>query len=235
MFFKDRLEAGEKLAKLLQSERRRFPPEADRPLGEIYGKSRPVVVSLLRGGIIIGDVLVKKLWTKGPSTFGGKLDHLPLPVAKIPASGNPELAIGALCFSETYLDKDIVNMLSLTSPAIGKQIKIAQEKFQSYLNRFGLNKDLYKQLKNKIAILVDDGVATGSTVRAGLLFIKSQKPKAVWLAVPVAPIDFDSAGFDKVFILSREPGLGSVSQFYENFPQVEDEEVRKILIIESRK
>ncbi len=210
MIFKDRSDAGEMLAGILKND-----PYIKRRLT----RSRGMVVSLLRGGIIVGDVVAKNL----------KIDHLPLAVAKIPAPDNPELALGALCFDVAYIDPKIVSSLSLDKALIQKQITLAREKFNSYQKRFFLKEKMYNRLIDCTVILVDDGIATGSTIRAALLFIKSKKPKKIFLASPVAPADFEEKGFNKVFILHKDPYLSAVSQFYESFPQVEDEEVRKIM------
>jgi len=202
MIFKDRVEAGKKLAKILSKK----------------NLKNAIVVSLLRGGIIVGQEIAKKL----------KVHHFPLAVAKIPAPQQSELAIGALCFDFTYLESRIVNSLYIDKPTIKKRVNIAKEKFKSYLKRFNLKKSNYK-LKNKAVILVDDGIATGSTVKTALLFVKSLKPKKIILASPVAPGDFENPGFDDFIILHRDPTFSSVSQFYLDFPQVEDEEIKRLL------
>jgi predicted phosphoribosyltransferase len=210
MIFKDRRQAGERLAGTLKN---------DPYIKRRWARSRVVAVSLLRGGIIVGDIIAKNL----------KIDHRPLAVAKIPAPGNPELAIGALSFDVTYLEPKVVSSLALDKATIQNQIGAAREKFKSYQQRFSLEEKKFNQLKNKAVILVDDGIATGSSMKAALLFVKSKKPKKIFLAVPVAPTDFEGKGFDKVFILHRDLFLSAVSQFYENFPQVEDNEVKSIL------
>lgn len=208
MIFKDREEAGKKLYEVLKNN-----------FYLTLHVEEIVVVSLLRGGIIIGDVVAKNF----------KAVHLALVVTKIPAPYNPELAIGALCFDVVYLDNYIVGSLGLNKKNIADQISIAKEKFNQYLKKFELKEDLYKKLKQKVVVLVDDGIATGSTVKAALLYIKSKKAKKIFIAVPVAPSDFDPSGFDKVFIFYKDPLFSAVSQFYENFPQIEDEEVKKLL------
>lgn len=210
MLFKDRQDAGKKLATLLKTN-----PYIKRRLTE----SRGVVVSLLRGGIIVGDEIAQSL----------KIAHLPLVVTKIPSPDNPELAIGALCFDTTYLKKDIVASLSLDEKTIIDRIRMAREKFDSYIKRFKIEKSRYDKLKDKIIILADDGIATGATSKTALLFLKQLKTKKIFLASPIAPVDFDTRGFDEDFILQKETAFSSVSQFYEDFPQIEDEEVKKIL------
>ena len=77
--------------------------------------------------------------------------------------------------------------------------------------------------------MVDDGIATGASMKAAALFCKNKKATEVILAVPVAPPDFETEGFDRVFILHKDPGFHAVSQYYDYFPQVEDSEVKKLL------
>ncbi|MFH0979813.1 MAG: phosphoribosyltransferase family protein [Candidatus Roizmanbacteria bacterium] len=203
MIFKDRTEAGKKLAKILSKK----------------NLKNAVIISLLRGGVIVAAEIAKKL----------KINHFPLAVAKIPAPCQSELAIGALCFDFTYLESRIVNSLNIDKPTIRKQVNIAKVKFRSYLGRFNLKKSIYKKIRNKIVILVDDGIATGSTVKAALLFVKSLKPKKIILASPVAPDVFENIGFDDLIIFHRDQTFSSVSQFYNSFPQVDDDEIKRLL------
>ncbi len=199
MLFQDRFDAGNQLTDRL-----------------IDYKNNSVVVSLLRGGAIVGVTIAKKL----------KTPHLLLAAVKISHPDQPELAIGALCFNKIYLDNQYVSFLD--KKTVNQQIKNAKIKFSSYLKRFNLKKLDYKKLKNKTVILVDDGVATGATAEASLLFLKSQVPKKIILAAPVAPVDFDDPGFDQIIILRRDQYFSAVSQFYQNFPQIEDGEIFSI-------
>lgn len=209
MVFKDRKEAGEKLVYLLKKD-----PEIKKNL------KNTVVVSLLRGGIIVGDIIAKSL----------KIPNLALVITKIPASYNSEFAIGGLCFDVTYLEKRIIESSGMDKQTISQQIESAHIKQLSYLKRFELKKNKFDQkIKDKNVIIVDDGIATGSTVKAALLYLKEQKVKSTILAVPVAPFDFDTSGFDKVFALHQDPNFTSVSHYYQNFPQVGDEEVKELI------
>ncbi len=211
MIFKDRTDAAEQLAQLLLTNSY-FKRKSTR--------KRLVVVSLLRGGIPVGSIMAQRLGSK----------HYPLVVTKIPAPYNPELAIGALCFETIYLEKRVTESLGLTKLEISDQINIAREKFNSYLRRFKINRDGFvRKLSGAVVVLVDDGIATGATVKTALLYLKQKKPRKIILAVPVAPIDFDTRGFDMVFILYKDRSFSSVSQFYKQFPQVEDGDVLKIL------
>lgn len=199
MLFQDRLDAGNQLADRLTD----------------Y-KNNSIVVSLLRGGAIVGNVIAKKL----------NIPHLFLAAVKISHPNQPELAIGALCFNKIYLDNQFISYID--KETVNQQIKEAKIKFSSYLKKFHLKKILFTAIKNKSVILVDDGIATGATVKAGLMFLKSQSPKKIILAVPIAPTDFKNPGFDKIIILHCDPSFSAVSQFYQDFPQVEDEEIFSI-------
>jgi len=199
MLFQDRLDAGNQLADRLTD----------------Y-KNNSVIVSLLRGGVIVGDVIAKKL----------KIPHLFLAAVKISHPNQPELAIGALCFNKIYLDNQYVSFFD--KKITNQQIKNAKIKFSSYLKRFNLKKLGYKKLKSKTVILVDDGIATGATVKAALMFLKSQCPKKIILVVPAASTDFKNPGFNEIIILHCDPFFSAVSQFYKEFPQVEDKEIFSI-------
>lgn len=199
MLFQDRLDAGNQLV--------------DRLTGY---KNNSIVVSLLRGGVIVGDAIAKKL----------KIPHLFLAAVKISHPDQSELAIGALCFNKIYLDNQYVSFFD--KKTTNQQVKNAKIKFSSYLKRFNLKKISFKTIKNKTVILVDDGIATGATVKAALIFLKSQGPKKIILAVPVTPTDFKNPGFDEIIILHCDPSFSAVSQFYQNFPQIEDEEIFSI-------
>lgn len=201
--FKDRADAGVKLAASLK-----------KTLSSTESK-KLVVLSLLRGGAPVGEIIAEKY----------SAIHLPLPVSKISSPFNPELAIGALCFEYVFTDPEIVRMEGLTRLKIREQIQKAQTKFESYLTRFGIGKNIYKKLKGKVVVLVDDGIATGATVKAAYLFIRSMKPTKIILAVPGALAHFNMKGFDDEVILIKSVTFNSVSQFYELFPQVTDEEV----------
>jgi len=208
MIFKDRRDAGERLSDELLKNKTLLKKRKD-----------TVVVSLLRGGVIVGQAIAKRI----------RAVHLPLAVTKISSPFNQELAIGALCFSFVFLQKKIIHRLHLKKEAVDIQISIAKIRHLDYIQKFNLNIDQFKKkLRNKTVLIVDDGIATGATVKAALLFIKSKKPKKIILAVPVSPLDFIMKGFNKTVILHKDAFFSSVSQFYEHFPQVEDKEAESI-------
>ncbi len=205
MIFKDRIDAGKKLAATIR---------------EDYTLDKnTLVVSLLRGGVIVGTTVAKEL----------RLDHLPLAVVKIQAPDQPELAIGAVCFEQVYLEKIIIDALGLDEEAIDNQIDKAKLKFEKYCREFNLDEKIYNQLKDKAVFLVDDGVATGSTLKTAYIFIKERLPEKVVVALPGGPEEFDERGFGDFLMLERKPFFTSVSQLYGFFPQLDNEEIKKIL------
>jgi putative phosphoribosyl transferase len=88
------------------------------------------------------------------------------------------------------------------------------------------------QIEGKIVVLVDDGIATGYTTRAAIGYIRRRKPAKLILAVPVAPPDSLQTlrrSVDDIICLETPELFGAVGAFYEEFPQVEDAEVRELL------
>jgi predicted phosphoribosyltransferase len=202
VIFKDRIDAGKKLANFLAQ---------NDFFKKIKDKKKIIVVSLLRGGVIVGVPIAEKFKTK----------NLPLPVAKIASPQNQELAIGAFCFSQIYWEKEILNLYFFPKEEIDKQLEKAKQKFFSYCQKFNINEKIFETLKHKTVILVDDGIATGATVCAAFYFLKTKKPQTIILASPVGPSDFKNPGFDKVFIYHKEKYFSAISQFYEDFSPVE--------------
>jgi len=209
IIFKDRIDAGKKLAKLILK---------SNFFKKIKERKDVVVVSLLRGGFIVGAVLAKTL----------RFKNLALPVAKISHPQNPELAIGALCFSKIYWENNFLKGF-FSKEEFNQALKKSKQKFVSYSEQFFIEEKDFNSLKDKVVILVDDGVATGATIKAAFLFLKEKKPKKIILAVPVAPADFRGLDFDKFFIYHKEKDFSAISQFYDNFSQVDNEEIIKLL------
>lgn len=83
-------------------------------------------------------------------------------------------------------------------------------------------------IKNKSVIIVDDGIATGESVRAAAQYVKKKQTRKIFLAVPVAPSDFDISEFDRTIILQKAESFYAVSQFYTEFHQVSDQEILKM-------
>jgi putative phosphoribosyl transferase len=200
--FKDREQAGTLLAFKLKK--------------TIKGENF-VIIALLRGGIILGKIISNYL----------KLPLKPLAVKKIGAPYNLELAIGAVTFDKTsYFDKDLIKELGVEKTYINTLMREKQKEAKALQDKF---KDKIV-LENKIVLIIDDGVATGTTAICASIYARRQKAKKVILAAPV--IAKDSLGiiktyFDRVISLKIASNLGSIGQFYTTFPQVSDEEAMR--------
>ncbi|MBL7159907.1 phosphoribosyltransferase [Candidatus Microgenomates bacterium] len=193
-----------------------------------------IVLAIPRGGVVVGAEIAKVL-------------DCPLDIIvtkKIGAPGNPELAVGAMgSGGEVIWDENLLSRLSLSKSDLTSQIKNAKLKMQSYVgikaeharlkhrhsSKFKVKE---KNLKNKTVILTDDGIATGATVEVAIKVIKAQKPKKLIVAMPVAPpetVKKLKPLVDEFICLATPAIFWAVGQFYQEFEQVEDEEVIKIL------
>jgi len=209
MIFKNREEAGKKLAKAIKAW-----------LNSHQVKNNQVVIlSLIRGGWPLGEVISQEL----------AAPHLPIVAAKIGAPFNEEVAMGALCFNQTYFNQVVIDQLKNYFPTqelktiIHQQVIKAKNKISSYKEKYHLDEIKTKlAVKNKLAIVVDDGVATGATAKAVGLFLKQADASQVVLATPVAPADFACEDiFDACIILLKDPNFQAVGQYYQDFSEVE--------------
>ena len=162
-------------------------------------------------------------------------DMLNIPLAlvltrKIGAPGQSELAIGAVASGGIVVrDEKLISDLSVSEKYINKEIKKEKKVIAGRLKKYGKST---VSLRGKRAILVDDGIATGATVKAAIGYLREQKVKKVILAVPVAPKDTVEELkplVDKVIVLDTPDDFSSVGQFYRYFPQVTDEEVVNLI------
>lgn len=185
-----------------------------------------VVLAIPRGGVIIGDVVA--------SHFNCNLDIVVS--RKIGAEGNPELAIGALMPDESYfINERITSIIHVSKNYI--DIKIEQEKkeIERRLIEFRGSRMYSDKLHNKVIILVDDGIATGATIIAASQWIrKKHNCKNLIIAVPVAPardetIDKLKEISDRVIVIYIIEDFSAVGQFYNNFDQVNDQDVKSIM------
>ena len=204
--FKDREQAGRLLAqKLLPFKRKRDT----------------VVVGVPRGGMPIAIALAKKL--NLPFDF--------IVTKKLGAPGNKELAIGAVGLSVKVHDKDLIERLGVTEEYLKFEEENKRKEIKELTTKFRKAKKK-ENIKDKRIILVDDGIATGATLEAAILYLRKKRAKEIILAVPVAPIesvDKFGAVVDKIVVLETPKNFYAVGQFYEHFPQITDEEVLKLL------
>lgn len=204
--FKDRIDAGQKLAQRLEQ----------------YRDSDAVVLAIPRGGVVVADEVARAL-------------HLQLDLViprKIGAPGNPELAIGAVvergrAMINEQLVRDLGVPQSYVDSAIEEQLaEIARRR------RLYLGDRPPVPLTGRVAIVVDDGLATGYTALAAVNAVRQQNPAKLVLAVPVGPVD--TCGrlekeVDEIICLESHELFFAVGQFYENFSQTADAEVIAIL------
>ncbi len=186
-------------------------------------KSDIIIWGIPRGGVVVAKVVAQEL--KKPLDI--------IVIKKIGAPENPELAIGAVGPSSVYWDQDLCQRLNVRRAQI-RQMAGQKEREQEEREKLLRGDKPYPNLKNKTAILVDDGVATGATVLAAYKSLKKMKVKKVILATPVIAKDTFlniKRYFDEVIFLEKPEEFYAVGEFYREFPQVEDEEVIKLLKI----
>ncbi|MGD1834969.1 MAG: phosphoribosyltransferase [Nitrososphaeraceae archaeon] len=216
-YFKDRIDAGKKIINELT---KYFEYNEEKDFSDY------IVVSIPRGGVIIGDMIATNF----------NLDFDIVVSKKIGAENNKEFAIGAVMPDGSYfLNKEIANINFTSQGYINEQVNIQRKEIERRLIEFRGSKTYDNKFENKKIILVDDGIATGSTIIAATQWIKvEQKCQKLIVVVPVAPsrdntIDKLKEISDKVIVLHREEKFFAVGQFYENFDQVEDIKVKKIM------
>jgi putative phosphoribosyl transferase len=205
--FRDRTEAGQQLATQLAT-------YADAP--------DVIVLGLPRGGVPVAYEIAQAL-------------HVPLDIClvrKLGVPDQPELAMGAIAPGGIM----VVNQEILRSLKISREDLLAvAEQEQQELER---REQAYRgdrplpQIGGHTVILVDDGIATSSTVRAAVASLRQQQPKALVIATPVAPpetVQALSELVDQVVCLIMPESLVSISQWYVDFAQTSDEEVRLLL------
>lgn len=206
--FSDRTDAGRRLAERLQ----RF--KADHPL----------VLALPRGGVAIGVEIARAL-------------AAPLDVVLVRKIGVPfqeELALGAVAdgdHPEMVVNRDLAKLLELPDGYLDKERdrQLAEIERRRKLYLAGRPRP---GIAGKTAIVVDDGIATGATMRAALLAVRRAGPKRLVLAVPVAPAETIAElrhDVDEVVCLETPPDFGAISLYYEDFRQVTDSEVVAML------
>lgn len=188
----------------------------------MYKGADILVLAIPRGAVMMGKIIALAL--------SAAFDVLV--VRKIGAPANPELAIGALAPGNTvYWDSSLCRQLSVDRKIKDERLKMKEEERIEREKLLRGNKP-YPTLKNKTVLVVDDGVATGATSIAAAKFIKRKKAKKKILVTPVIATDTlpkIKRYFDEVVYLESSGQFHAVGQFYEEFPQVSDEEVVEIL------
>jgi putative phosphoribosyl transferase len=207
MIFKNRYEAGKKLADAL---------------GNYFERPDVVVLALPRGGVPAGFELAKAL-------------HAPLDVflvRKLGVPGHEELAMGAIASNDVMvLNESVINAYGISESQLEK---VAERERKEIVRRALLYRGDSPELdlKNKTVILVDDGFATGASMRAAATAVRQLQPSYILLAVPTAPpetCELLETIADEVLCLITPTPFAAVGYWYEDFSQTRDEEVRELL------
>jgi len=205
--FLDRTEAGQLLATQLAA-------YANRP--------DVLVLALPRGGVPVAFEVAREL-------------HAPLDVIivrKLGVPGEEELAMGAIALGGVrVLNDDVIQMLTIPKETINKVAAHEQHELERRERLYRGDRPAY-DIHGRIVILVDDGIATGATMRAAVSAVRHQHPARIIIAVPVAAsatCEEFVAEIDELVCASRPEVFLGVGFWYENFSQTTDEEVRDLL------
>jgi putative phosphoribosyl transferase len=212
MIFSNRTEAGQKLTLRLK---------------QYANRSDVMVLGAPRGGVPVAYEIA--------TVLDAPLDVFML--RKLGVPGREELAFGAIASGGVrILDRDIVEASKITSFDIARVTRIEEQELERREQAYRGGKPPL-DVKGMITILVDDGIATGSSVRAAIRALRQMKPARIVVAVPVVPPETCARLLAKVdeFVTLETPELFyGVGQFYEDFSQVSDEEVKELLERASR-
>lgn len=206
--FRNRKQAGELLAE--EVARRAFPD--------------PIVLGLPRGGVPVAAEVAAKL--KAPLDI--------ILVRKIGAPMQRELAVGAVVDGgapEIVRNEELISLVGLTENEFQQEAKRQLEIIEERRKLWVAGRARIP-VKGKTAIIVDDGIATGATVKASLHALKRQGPQRIVIATPVASresLEELRRETDDVICLETPEYLGAIGFFYAEFSQVSDAEVSRIL------
>jgi putative phosphoribosyl transferase len=208
MPFRNRVDAGQRLAKALAA----------------YKDQQLVVLALPRGGVPVGAEIAKSL--------DAPLDLVL--VRKIGVPFQPELAMGAVVDGREPMVVRNENVIELAGVSESEFAATRDRELAEIERRrkLYLGDRPHPEIKDRTAIVVDDGIATGATTRAALRAIRQRGPRKLILAVPVAPTQSltdlrDEA--DDIVCLEDYEDFGAIGFFYEDFRQTSDAEVIELL------
>jgi putative phosphoribosyl transferase len=205
--FRDRGEAGRRLAEAL---------------AHYEGSPDLLVLALPRGGVPVGLEVARAL--------GAPLDVMV--VRKLGTPGQPELAMGALASGGVrVLNADVVELLGVSDQAID-EVAAAEQRELERRERAYRNDRPFPDVRGRTVILVDDGIATGATVRAAARALRSQGPERLVIAAPVASPSVAAMlrrEADEVVCVALPEDFFAISAWYHEFPQLDDHEVRRLL------
>jgi putative phosphoribosyl transferase len=208
MVFQNRTDAGRQLAKALSK----------------YKGQHPVVLALPRGGVPVAAEVAAAL--------DAPLDLVL--VRKIGVPQQPELAMGAVTDGKqpaVVRNNDIIELCGISDETFDTVCKEELAEIERRRLRY-IGDRPRAEVEGKIAIVIDDGIATGATTLAAIKAVRSRKPRELVLAVPVAPLDSIKklrSEVDAIVCLDAPRDFGAIGYFYEDFRQVNDDEVTAIL------
>ena len=205
MRFRDRYDAGRRLARLL----------------ERYRKERPVILGLPRGGVVVGSEVARAL--------DAPLDVLI--VRKLGVPGAEEVAMGAVAAGATLVDADLVARLGISQAAIAEIVR-RESLEMSRRERAYRGARPPVEVAGRSVILVDDGLATGATAQAAVRSLRHRAPRQIIFAAPICSGDGAAAlrtVADQVECLECPPVMQAVGWWYEDFSPTTDAEVVKCL------
>lgn len=203
--FRDRVEAGRRLADALSG---------------LAGED-VVVLAIPRGGVVVGAEVAR--------AYGWPLD-LVIP-RKVGAPGNPELGLGAIAPGIRVLDERMVEALGVRPEYLEREIAEQEREIERRSDAYRRGQPS-EDVTGKVAVVVDDGVATGGTATAALRWARARGATRVILAVPVAPpeaLAHLGKEADDVVVLATPEPFFAVGQWFLSFPQVDDDEVVRLL------
>ncbi|NER28003.1 MAG: phosphoribosyltransferase [Symploca sp. SIO1C4] len=207
--FSDRLDAGQQLAQLLLNLVKQFHD------GEGVS-AQPIVYALPRGGIPVAVPVVRQL-------------NCPLDIVaakKITNAQNPELAIGAVTSDGHVLWSRFRPIGKRISSSRQTALRQAQTKAQQQLEQLKVACSCVNP-RGALALVIDDGIATGMTMAAATRALRKYEPAQIWICSPVAPgglMKWLEQWGDRVIVLQTPEPFISVSRFYAEFPQVKTNE-----------
>ena len=221
VLFQDREQAGHELAKELAVILKKNQIDLSNAENEL------IVLAIPRGGIILGNIIANH--------FQCNLDVIVS--RKIRAEFNEEFAMGAMMPDGSYfLNEGITRLFSISQAYLKKEIDFQKKEIRRRLIEFRGDISYHDKFEGKVIVLVDDGIATGSTIIASAEWVKNNcHCKQLVVAVPVAPARDETVKklaniADNVVILHMEEAFSAVGQFYRDFDQVSDETVKKIMM-----
>jgi len=181
-----------------------------------------VVLAIPRGGVVVASEVADLL--------AAPLDVIV--TRKISPPGEPEYALGAVTQEgEVILDRQAAESLGANREYLDAEVARKREEVRERTKKFRGDRP-FPGLEGKVVVIVDDGIATGSSVGAAVLSVRKMKPKEIVVAVPVSPADAVETLSDdgcRVVCLETPGPFFSIGEFYADFEQVEDGEVRRIL------